>query len=338
MTEEKKSAGKNLLVWAFDPFEEISDFAGRNLLAMARDNQNSEIEIQPVYVVPLPKIRSGKEGASRVVKAQEKIRIFFASLPAIKNLRSAEIITNFSGNQKESVGNLIDYAEANNATAIIVSAHGKSALSQLFFGSFAEALLRDSTLPVLFLERKKKWETSKTVNTVLFPTDFSDTSARAFRRFLSYAKKSGFKIMLFHSAALPPSMYTSMASVYIPDDFFRNQVRDLFRQSKKWTEEAQKRGVETEVIILDNNIVGSAAADIMRAATERQVRMLVLATASNFAERMLVGSVAFELFRAGKIPIWAYGPKAVKRSPAKRGDIRGAQKPFKANRTKELQS
>ena len=80
---------------------------------------------------------------------------------------------------------------------IVVSSRGRHGTGRVLLGSFAESLLLHSRLPVLFLTHSQRApRKGHDPGKVLFPTDLSDFSRKAFDLFLDQAKALGSEIMV----------------------------------------------------------------------------------------------------------------------------------------------
>ena len=52
---------------------------------------------------------------------------------------------------RDTAQQLVDYAEAQKADLLVLGTHGRTGLMHLLMGSFAETVMRQSTLPLLIL-------------------------------------------------------------------------------------------------------------------------------------------------------------------------------------------
>jgi len=80
---------------------------------------------------------------------------------------------------------IIENAEKHNADLIIMGSHGASGFQEMFIGSNAEKVVRNSSIPVLII---KKDEEDFKVNNLVFASDFSDEIKVPFAKVIEFAK------------------------------------------------------------------------------------------------------------------------------------------------------
>ena len=72
----------------------------------------------------------------------------------IENEIKFEIVTKSGRGEKE----ILKFAKKENVDIIVMGTHGKTGIEHVFFGSVAEKVIRNSTLPVFIIPCKKKIE------------------------------------------------------------------------------------------------------------------------------------------------------------------------------------
>ena len=76
-------------------------------------------------------------------------------------------------------GNIVDFARDECFDVVVVSTHGRTGLAHVLLGSFAENVVRHSTVPVLTYRRKETDEGRFEPKSILVPLDFSENSKAA---------------------------------------------------------------------------------------------------------------------------------------------------------------
>ena len=137
---------------------------------------------------------------------------------------------------------LLDLAESDGSPMLALSSHGRTGLGRLALGSFAEALLLQSKIPVLFLSHSDRKVDPK-IQRILFPTDLSRNSRQAFRLLLPQAKALGAEVILFYAVAVAPYAVSGPAALGsvdpgIPEDYFEVQAAWGKEELRQWVEEA----------------------------------------------------------------------------------------------------
>lgn len=80
---------------------------------------------------------------------------------------------------------IIENAEKHNVDLIVMGSHGASGFQEMFIGSNAEKVVRNSSIPVLII---KKDEEDFKANNLVFASDFSDEIKVPFAKVIEFAK------------------------------------------------------------------------------------------------------------------------------------------------------
>lgn len=88
---------------------------------------------------------------------------------------------------------IIENAEKHHVDLIVMGSHGASGFQEMFIGSNAEKVVRNSTIPTLVI--KKEEETFK-ADSLVFASDFSDEIKKPFVKVIEFAKSFNSHIKL----------------------------------------------------------------------------------------------------------------------------------------------
>lgn len=132
--------------------------------------------------------------------------------------------------------------------------------------------------------------------TILFPTDFSATSAFAFRMACALARDYGSRIVLLHVAE-PPYAISEIGPLVMPIDIDRITLEAKMRQIRP----------EYPQVVLDYRLAqGSPPEEIINAAQDIGADVIVLGTHGRRGlSRLLMGSVAELVLRGASCPVIA---------------------------------
>ena len=220
----------------------------------------------------------------------------------------AKVLVEKSSSRRKAVDALIQYAKNNESDLIVVTSHGRSGPGRLVLGSFAESLLAASSVPVLFLCESA--DHSKLTNKVLFPTDLSQSSHRAFDLFLEQMKGTQSEIILYHAVSPPGAIFdTGMMGVpvYLPESYWLEQKQWSNRECDLMLKRAIAQGFKARVVIQDGVLNTPMA--IQKFAESENVDLIGMASVSRGFESAVLGSIAKEIFRLRKWPVWVCGPE-----------------------------
>jgi nucleotide-binding universal stress UspA family protein len=139
-----------------------------------------------------------------------------------------------------------------------------------------------------------------TFRTILCPIDFSDHSRRAFDHALAIARWYGSTMTVLHVFATTGSAYAPGAPAFEPLVLTRAERDHLLAEMKRFTESAPAQDLSVELDIRE----GDTAREILDAASEREVDLLVMGThgRSGF-ERLLLGSITEKVLRRASCPV-----------------------------------
>lgn len=310
---------KETVVWAIDPFEKETRPAPSLVSKLLKWAQSSDLQIQPVYILSLQLGESADflEGMGlSPVPAAEKVSESYLQDLGVTGVLPVKVIFAGAPSRKTEVDALLDFAEKHRSPCIVVSSHGRSGVGRLMLGSFAETLLARSSCPIFFLTHlKPEGKDEKEIKRVLFSTDFSDSSRKAFQLFLSQAKRFHFDLTLFHSVSLPASVMGSGygEQVVLPEDYFTQQLKWAQIEGEQWAKLAESYGVHTRFIVKDEGVGAKTGKTILTVAQEQGAGLIAMASKSGTISSFVMGSVARDVFRSNSYPVWICGPRVLER-------------------------
>lgn len=293
---------KNTALWAVDPFEEGVTLPKATVLRLARVAKNCACRMLPVHVIS-PALGQARD----LDKIEDRLYEYFRRLH-VPGFEPPQVLLDDSFPRQSAVHTLSEFARKQGASWIAVSSHGRHGWRRLVMGSFAETLLNDTTLPLLFLGTSA---TKGRKERVLYPTDFSRGSWNAFTRFLPVAKAQKAEIVFFHVLSFPATARDGMGIVpYIPEGYFSDQEAAVRKLAARWLAAAEKAGVPARLRLQDGGLARASGADMLAAAAREKATFITITAESGTVGRFLAGSTAFDIFREGSYFVWVYGPKA----------------------------
>ena len=136
-----------------------------------------------------------------------------------------------------------------------------------------------------------------TIETILHPTDFSDSSDYAFRLAHSLARDHGSRLIVLHVVAtLGPELvtYGEAATELEPESY----------RQKLWADLRKIQPKDDRVRVEHRLAEGDDAAEIVRVAQETGCGLIVMATHGRTGlQRILMGSVAEQVVRRASCPV-----------------------------------
>ncbi len=261
-------------------------------------------KITLVTVVPVPYAVERTEFSTD--KQRQKLKAYK------KQLEEAGFETRFeirSGVHFYPPSEIITQAEECGADYIVIANRGHSKVQEMLMGSTATEVLQRSPLPVFLINVEVDWHdddtdkrklvlsqsAEKSLNHIMFATDFSETASRAFEVVKQF-ESAGLvqKVSLIHIQGHHYLALSDPASFEDLTDKNREQLNELRNELSDNTRE------EAEIIIT----FGTPAKEIIAASEENNATMLIMgAQGKGFIEKFFIGGVSSQVTRISKIPV-----------------------------------
>lgn len=284
------STSRSVLVWSVDPNEVLLKPSGSSLRILESRN------VLPVAI-------SSPDGEI----TRRKLRDYLKKMK-IMGVSSARLLTSDTFNRTDFVKKLILFSLENNASAIALTSHGRKGIDRLVMGSFAENLLNVSPLPVLFLTDAN----FKPSRRALFATDLSSESEKAFHNFAKFCDGYINELIIFHVAHSIVEDIAIYGAAGVPAMFpetFLEKSNETEAIVNDWVEKYSHTGkFKIRVLLQDSN--KSVSKSILDTCKAEEVELIGVSSSMRPWERTLFGSVARDVFRNGKIPVWIWGENA----------------------------
>lgn len=178
------------------------------------------------------------------------------------------------------------------ASLIVVGSRGHSMLAQVFLGSTANQLLRESELPVLVVPSE---QATLHPRILLAPVDLSSCSRASLRRAADLARQLKARVHVLHIVTLPTLPVMAGAA---PIDINAVSLEQLIRSRRDWLEHTIEQlglgDVVGELLVR----TGEAAHTIHEVAQETGADLICMGTHGRRGlQRLLLGSTAQRVLR-----------------------------------------
>ena len=260
-----------------------TDFSARAALAVLRASQlasHFSAALSLVHVVdddmPLDFATAAVHAAeSELAKVADEVREKYQVSSRIEVTRGQA----FKG--------ILDAAEEASADLIVVGAHRRDILREIFVGTTAERTIRSSKLPVLMVNADKRTPYQR----ILIATEFSDCSIHASKVVRQLGLLDGTLVSLMHGYDDPRR--TLMIGSTFSDDQIEKRVQEertvLKGQLKRFAADVGIRPVSQHLCDIERSI----AATIHEAAQRDNVDLIAIGTHGRSGIlKVLLGSVA----------------------------------------------
>lgn len=220
----------------------------------------------------------------------------------------ARVILEKTSSHRQAVHALIQHARKTGAGMIVLTSYGRRIIGRLVLGSFADTLLAESPVPVLFLgsdPEQQHWS-----NTVLFPTDLSPPSRAAFDLYLEQFEATKPHTILFHLDTVPSLLASPLSTIELGEMLVDRHEKYVNEEANRWLEHAHAKGYSA-VFNFERHSENLTRA-ILEVAHREQVGLIALASTAHSARLRSVWSVSSSIFYQHRFPVWVCGPEAVR--------------------------
>lgn len=137
-----------------------------------------------------------------------------------------------------------------------------------------------------------------TLNTILYPTDFSKPSEYALQFACAIARDHKALLVILHVSPIPPAFVGGEMVLPVPSADYKEQIWESFRKLEATEPRIRELRVETKVI------EGDPAYEIVSAAKEMGANLIVMGTHGRTGlGRLIMGSVAEQVLRKASCPV-----------------------------------
>jgi nucleotide-binding universal stress UspA family protein len=214
---------------------------------------------------------------------------------------------------------IVRHAATTGADLLVMTTHGRGPLARFWFGSVADALVRQLPIPVLFVrpgETVPDLAEEPVVRRVLIPLDGSTLAEQVLEPALAFSSGTQVEYTLLRVVEqLTPASYdpasTRMSGL---SESLLEQLQELDRQESARARDYLERFAErfrARSLVVQTRVIShqQPATAILQDDSIRGVDLIALATHGRGGlKRLLLGSVADKVLRGAATPVLVYRP------------------------------
>ncbi len=316
MDKTKKTLKR--VIWAVDPYVVSPDLQMRTAHALRALTKGLKVSIEPVYVISPQHLRvttssfgefiQGEtvEDLRKVESAPEKMIETLGMRAELPGLLPPKRLLHESYSLRGTAETLLKYAKHTDTDLIAVGTRAREGLGRFFFGSFAETLLLHSRIPLFTVNPSAS--PFNHFKHIIFATDCSPTSRKAFEQVLHVAKELKTKLTLFHKSeylieGTSTSRYNISDMRHLP---IQAEIRKTEEKMAQWKTEAKTAAVEVDVVI--DKDVGNVSEAVLHYAEKIDSPLLAMAPHSGELMTAMIGSATRQVVRHAHCPVWVVHP------------------------------
>lgn len=210
---------------------------------------------------------------------------------------------------------IIDYAEKNDVSLIIMVSHGRSGIMSWTLGSVANKVLQRTGPPILLIRAKASQLEAGAqglFNRILVPLDGSDVGEVVLPHVRQLTEKLESEVILLQVVAPGQHVHTVGGLDYVR--FAEQQIESMKVEAKEYLDKVSKRLAGTKGIMRSEVRVGDTAHEIIKFADEANIRLVTISSHGRSGIRQWIsGSITHKILHAGNTPLLlvkALGAKA----------------------------
>lgn len=295
-----------LILWAVDPLTGEKKLQRESAWAIKALCYKKKFQVQPVYGMAHP--RPGLKGKPRdelfealCERAQKEFRELIRGI-RLTELLPLAVVESRGRSVSGAVSAVLSYADDARPEMIVSGTRARKGPARWFLGSFAETLSLESAFPLFLVN--PLWKRRAGFKDILFPTDFSDPSRRAFEEVIAFARAIGGRIHLYHKISHEVAATWDFAfnATAFYADLEREEIVDSRARAESWVKLARESGV-TATFEIDQLGTGYVAEAILKR-SEKFPCLIAMAAQSGSIEASLLGSIARQVIRRATTPVW----------------------------------
>lgn len=186
---------------------------------------------------------------------------------------------------------LKEYAKIDNETLLIIGTKGKGYLRELTLGSTANYLIKNVNNPILVIKCNEdlsdkhirpKLQCNSTFENVVFPTDFSQNSDKAFTYLKNLLNKNFKKISIIHVQEAPSKL-----------NKFQNEDESLSATNKSLLENLKKQLTKIDELNIDTFLLkGNPTKELLSFIEKNNTSLVIMGKhGQGFFSQMILGSI-----------------------------------------------
>ncbi|MBS1985313.1 MAG: universal stress protein [Bdellovibrionales bacterium] len=306
---------KKKIIWAVNPFRDNKKFRTQTGGLATFIANRAGLTIEPTFVANPQEIRVTFEIASldqrkMLTFASQKLEESLPRIPT-RHRPSTHVLYQSDLSISSSAQKLCKYASQQRAKFILTATHAQGGVGLLGIGSFTQALLSYADVPVVAVNPSHY--RLKPLKRILFATDFSAASRRAFLKLCELAYKLKAEIVVCNIFVHPTFWVPDISGIYpgvpnIWESKYLDKLRaDLETKTDRFAKLALDRGIRATRCV-EEIVSGSIYKAILDSAHNHHVDMIAVAAESGQFTRGVLGTTAQRLVHHSDVPVWVYRP------------------------------
>lgn len=200
---------------------------------------------------------------------------------------------------------IIDYAEKNDVSLMIMASHGRSGIMSWTLGSVANKVLQRTGTPILLIRAKASHLEAGAqglFSRILVPLDGSDVGEVVLPHVRQLTEKLGAEVILLQVVAHGQHVHTIGGLDYVR--FTEQQIESMKAEAKEYLDKVSEGLAGTKGMVRSEVRVGDTAHEIIKFADEANIRLIAISSHGRSGIRQWIsGSITHKILHAGNTPV-----------------------------------
>lgn len=302
---------KPSVLWTIDPYLGNARAWKRSRELATSMNRALKWPLQPIYIAdrgPDSAFRGSREDEIKrfINRSEKRLQRLLKSVQAVK-LAKAQVLFSKDNTFESEVQLLNKYAGKHASSFMIAATTARRGLERFIQGSFAETLVGHAQVPVVLVNPDCR--PLKKIEHIVFATDFSAPSRRAFRKICEIAKAAKATLHIASVLTEEPSWvepgFTGLPAREILKNSARleSEKKRILRLTVNWIAAGRKLGIKTSAQVYDKPLIAVSEA-LLEVAQESGADLFALAARGDTTKSHLFGNTTQDIIRNSSVPVW----------------------------------
>jgi nucleotide-binding universal stress UspA family protein len=232
-----------------------------------------------------------------------------SDIPPGRKIKVESSIIGSSGLLTHAAEEIVDYAEKENISLIVMATHGRTGIKRWALGSTTDKVVRASESPVLLIRANTGVRKKTSLDKILVPLDGSKHSETILSHIESLASRLRARVILLHVVIQPYRVYAASEGV-VEVPYTEEEIKSLKADAEEYLQKVSSKLMAERITTSYEVRVGSAAEEIIKLADETPTDVVAMSThgESGFS-RWEHGSIADKVLHAGNTPLLLVRPQ-----------------------------
>jgi nucleotide-binding universal stress UspA family protein len=245
---------------------------------------------------------------SKMATKTEQEIIKSPHLPSGYKVKVDSVIIGSPGLLAHPAEEIVDYAEKENVSLIVMATHGRTGISRWALGSVANKVARASKCPVLLIRANADVKKNVYLDKIMVPLDGSKQSETVLPYVETLAAKLRARVILLHVVVQPYKVYAGSEGV-VEVPYTEEEIKSLKAGAEEYLQKVSNKIMDTGVTAIFEVRVGSAGEEIIRAEGETGVDIVAMSTHGHSGfSHWGYGSITDKVLHAGNKPLLVVRP------------------------------